>query len=192
MSHEHAPHQGADVATARQLLDHIGHIVAAHRCRQISAPTAVRLIYGAASAACTAVRDHPDFCQDHACRCVVLAFHPEPPVPKDSAMQIRFDTTQKDHVPFTVTNPTTGADVPYTNPRWESSDETVATIEEDSDGKGAFIVSGAPGFCTISLTVEVDFGAGPHDISGSLDCQIDESGQAVITFSPEPPVSKTA
>ena len=63
--------------------------------------------------------------------------------------------------------------------KFSSSDETIATVEDNGDGS-ASIVAGLPGTCQIQVTADADMGDGDTEITGTLDLTVVAGSAATI------------
>lgn len=63
-------------------------------------------------------------------------------------------------------------------PTWGVSDSAVASVIPGADGLSALVVSGVPGMCQVSVSVDADLGAGVRTIFGTLDVEV-KPGEAV-------------
>lgn len=79
------------------------------------------------------------------------------------------------------------------NPKWTSSDESLATMVVASDGKSATAVSvtGGRGVSTITFECDADLGAGERPLSVSTDLpvmgrDVEATGVEMVAGEPEP------
>ena len=78
-------------------------------------------------------------------------------------------------------------------PTWQSSDETIATVDVADDGLSAYVVAvGKPGTVQVSATGDADLDTGEtREITGVLDVEV-KAGEAVsMGMATDAPVEQT-
>lgn len=76
-------------------------------------------------------------------------------------------------------------------PTWESSDTSVLTVNPDSDGLSADVVTVGPlGKATVTVTADADLGEGKTSVTGTLDVEIIASEASSLNVSVGTPTDR--